>query len=248
MNKVTKILLIIFFILLFAFIILKSYTQDMNDMSLKVGTPVGGGELTMREYYTLVQCIETYNDYLKSGDYQTAYNILGSSYRNYADFETYEKNMQSKNIGKMQVENIDIVTKTTFKIYTSTSGEKENYSIILDNEKDRFSIYPESFLDYAQKNETITKKGLKCKLIDYVVNIDKTYFNFEITNTSKKEIIEISNSILTTNLMDTIENKEIIQIEPGETKKITLEYKTTYAFPTQLVLERDNLQYSFKFN
>ena len=251
MNKITKFLLIILLILIGAYFLLTGFVKETDNIADKVGARVGGGELSVTEYYSLAQCFETYKNYLSKKDYNTAYIMLGHLYRRYVPYEEYEKNILTKNVSEMQIEDINIITSTTFDLLVDTSGEKEHYSIIIDNKTNKFTLLPESFLDYKAIDIEESKKKLECTLKDYVVYIDKCVLNFEIKNNNKKEEINISKATLFTNMESTLENNEIISIKPGETKSIQIAFETDYEFPTKVVLERienkKSIEYSYEF-
>lgn len=237
MNKITKFLLITCLILFIICMLVMRYDSEMNDMSAKVGAKIGGGELTMSDYYTLVQYMDMYKESILHEKYELAYSFIGSSYKNKVSYKEFTNNIPS-NIDKMQVAQIDRITNTTFNVSLDMSGEFYNYSIIIDKEANDFEILPDSFLDYQKVDKKKKKKGLQCLLTDYTVNCNNCILNFEIKNTSK-ESVQISNSTLYTNLRDVIENEEQIEIQPGETKVVSIMYETDYAFPTKVVLERN---------
>lgn len=201
MNKFTKFLIVLSMVLLVLYIILSNYNIKQNDISSKVGAKLGGGELTMREYYTLAQCIETYTKYLNEEDYETAYNMLGTTYRNYVSYEEYASKVQEEDVTDMEIKDIDVISATTFKVVGDVSGDEKYYSIIVDNDLNRFSIYPESFLNYTEINQKVSKKKLDVRLIDAKVTIDKCIMQFEFTNNSPKDTVKFSKmSLLTTSL------------------------------------------------
>lgn len=251
MNKITKYLLILFFILLFIVFLLKGYEKEQIDIARKIGPKVGERELSMTDYYNLTQIIEdTYKDYLLKQDYKTAYSMLSKNFRLYLPFDEYEKEMSNKDNSKLKVADIKRVTKTTYHVKTNMSGE--DFTIIIDKEDNKFTLLPKSFLDYVKPNIIVSKKNLKCTLIDYVVNINQTVFNFDLKNESKEEI-KLERGILYTNLDDTVQSDLNIVILPKETKRVSITFDTNYAFPSKLILDRENngknnIEYSFKLD
>lgn len=233
MNKIKKFLLVILCILAFAYFILNNYTKELENMSLKVGQKIGGGELSMDEYYSLLQYFQTYQNYISKGEYKIAYNMLGASYRNYISYEEYEKRIVDSNIKDINIEGIDIITATTFDLITDLSGEKEHYSLIVD---EKLKLYPESFLDYKFLEMKEKDKKVQFLLKDYIVEIDKCILNLEIKNNNSKEV-NIKEAILYTNLNDIINLKEDIIIDANSTKSISLEFNTDYAFPENIILK-----------
>lgn len=235
MNKLTKLLLIIAAILLFFYLILINFNKELEDMPSKIGSKLGGGELTMSEYYTLSQFLQTYKDYISKKEYKTAYNMLGSSYRNYISYEDYEKNISNKNMNNLQLEDIKIITASTFDLLTDTSGEKAHYSIIIDKETNIPKLYPESFLDYKVVDIKENRKGTTTLLKDYTVNIDKCFLNLQIKN-NKNNNLKITKATLYTNLDDIVDYSDEVIVNAKDTKNISLSFDTNYAFPDKLVL------------
>lgn len=248
-NKITKFLIITCLILFALCMLVLKYDTEISNMSLKVGAKVGGGELTMSDYYTLVQYMNMYKESILNEKYELAYSFIGSSYRNKVSYEEFLGNLP-KNIDKMQVTNIDRITTSTFNISLDMSGETTNYSIIIDNKTDKFEIFPDSFLDYQEVNKKEKQKSFQCILKDYTVNTANCVMNFELKNTSKNDI-QISSSTLYSNLDDVIKNEEIIEVKAGESKNVSITYKTDYSFPEKVVLVRNiensekTLEYTF---
>lgn len=236
-NKITKFLLITCLILFILCMLLLKYKTEHSDMSLKVGAKVGGGELTMADYYTLVQYMNMYKESILNEKYELAYNFIGSSYKNKVSYEEFLNNLP-KNIDKMQVTNIDRITTSTFDVLLDMSGEITNYSIIIDKEANKFEILPDSFLDYQEVDKKEKQKGLQCVLKDYTVNTTNCILNFELKNTSKKDL-QISNSTLYTNLDDVIKDENSIEVKAGEIQNISITYETDYAFPEKVILIRN---------
>lgn len=248
-NKITKFLLITCLILFILCMLLLKYKTEHSDMSLKVGAKVGGGELTMSDYYTLVQYMNMYKESILNEKYELAYNFIGSSYKNLVSYDEFLETLPS-NINKMQILEIDRITLSTFNVLLDMSGENTNYSIIINNETDKFEILPNSFLDYQEINQKESKKKLQCVLKDYTVNTTNCILNFELKNTSKEDI-QIMSSTLYTNLDDVIKDESSIEVKAGESKNISISYETDYAFPEKVVLVRNikngekTLEYTF---
>ena len=72
MNKITKFFIYLIIFLGVLCIILSGYVNENEDIKNKIGSKIGGGELTVKEYYTLSQCIETYKNYISKKDYERA--------------------------------------------------------------------------------------------------------------------------------------------------------------------------------
>lgn len=248
-NKVTKFLLITCLILFVLYILILKYDSDTNNMSLKVGTKITGGELTMSDYYTLVQYMNMYKESILNEKYELAYSFIGSSYKNKVSYEEFLNNLPN-NIDKMQVLDIDRITISTFNVLLDMSGESATYSIIVDSDTDNFEILPDSFLDYQEVNKKESEKKLQCVLKDYTVNITNCVLKFELKNTSKEDI-QIVSSTLYTNLEDVIKDENIIEVKAGESKNVSIVYPTDYAFPEKVVLVRNikngekTLEYTF---
>lgn len=236
MNKITKFLLIILCILAFAYFLLSNYNKEMEDMPSKVGAKIGGGELTMNEYYSLIQYFDTYKDYVSKKEYKSAYSMLGASYRNYLSYDEYESKISKKEMDKLQIDDVNIITASTFEIVTDISGEKEIYSIIIDKQINKPKIYPESFLDYKNVEISKKQKNVKCILKDYIVNNDKCILNFEINNNNKNKFI-LNEATLYTNLADVVKVEEKVEVNSKEVKSFSLSFDTDYAFPNEVVLK-----------
>ena len=163
--------------------------------------------------------------------------MLGASYRRYISYEEFIDKLKEKNIDDFIIEDINIITDTTYEIVLGNSGERAYYSMVVDDTSRSSVIYPESFLDHKEINKKVNKKKVEITLKDYIVNIDKCILNFSIKNNSN-ETVNFSNSKLLTNEQGTIENDEGIVLNSKETKEITIEYDTNYEFPSQVTLCR----------
>ena len=236
MNKITKFLLIVFCILAFAYFLLSNYTKETEDMASKVGNKIGGAELTMNEYYSLIQYFDAYKDYVLKKEYKSAYSMLGASYRNYVSYDEYESKISKKEIDKLQIEDVSTITTSTFEIVTDISGEKEIYSIIIDKQINKPKIYPESFLDHKDVEISKNQKNVKCILKDYIVNNDKCILNFEISN-NNKEKFSLNEATLYTNLADVVTIGENVEVNSKEVKSFSLSFDTDYAFPNKAILK-----------
>lgn len=251
MNKITKILLIIVCFLLVIYFILNGYVKDSENIAKLIGNKVGGGELTMSNYYSLSQCIETYFHYLKDKHFETAYKMLNNNYKEYVSFENYKSEVLKYNYDNARVMNINPITTTTYNVVTDISGEKEDFTIVLNKDGISFLLFPNTFLDYQKINKKEKRKGLECNLEDYTVNTNNNTFNFTFSNNSN-ENISINSGTLITNLDDKIEKTIDINLSPKETKKISISFDTNYAFPKEIILyrntENDSLKYSFSID
>lgn len=248
MKKIIKFLCILICILLLILLLLKGYQIEQEDIAGKMGSKVGESELSMTDYYNLVQIIEnTYKDYLIKGDYNSAYSMLNINYRSHVSFDDYKEKMQSKDNSNLKVTGIKRVTQTTYHVTTNSSGD--DFTIILDKGENKFLLLPESFLGAKKINNKVSHNKLKCILEDYLVKVDETQFNIELTNSSKEEM-HITGGKLYTNLDDEIEVTFNITIPPKETKEIFASFRTDYAFPKKFILyrangEKEDLEYVF---
>lgn len=238
MRKSWKFMIGTLVVLFLIYVWLKNYTTSVVDMDSKVGSRVGGGELTMSEYYTLKSYMELYDKYLSEEKYDLSYMMLGIPYRRYVSYEEYLEKVKKDNLNDFLIEDINIITNTTYDVLLDNSGDKKHYTLVIDDNKSASVIYPESFLDYKEVNAKTHKNKVEIVLTDYVVNIDKCILNFAITNKSNKKV-DFSTSKLLTNEQSKIENNQEFVIDAKETKEITLEYGTNYEFPSQVMLCRN---------
>ena len=233
MKKPWKFMFGTLVVLFLIYLWLKSYTDSVVDMESKVGSRVGGGELTMSEYYTLKSYMELYRKNISEGKYDTSYRMLGITYREYIPYEKYIENLEKENINEFIIEDINIITDTTYDLILDNSGDKIHYSIIVDDSSNGSVIYPASFLDYKNINKKINKNKVEIVLKDYVVN--KIILNLSMNNNSNKKI-NFFNSKLITNGQGKIESDQNIELNAKESKDITIEYSTNYEFPSQVTL------------
>lgn len=257
MKKLTKFLLIIVCFLVAIYFLLTNFNKQTENMSSKVGYKVGGGELSMHEYYALAQYFDTYKDYMSKGEYKSAYNMLGITYRQYIPFENFERNIDKEKVKSLKLEDINIVTPSTYELVLNindsknASGEKIHYSIVNDTSIDRVYLYPDSFLDYKIIGDSEKTNKIKCELVDYIVYTDKTELNFEIKN-SKNEKFNMTEAILYTNLDDVITLNDALVINEKEVMKKVLSFETEYAFPKKIVLKGNvgnkDVEFVFEIN
>ncbi len=238
MKKSWKFMLITLIILFAVYLLVKNYTVSITDMPTKIGSRVGGGELSISDYYTLKSYIDLYKKYLSKGKYEEAYSMLGYSYKSYVPYEKYLENIKNDNIAEYALDGINIVTDTTYDVILSNSGDEKHYSMVIDSTSKNSVIYPDSFLEYKEVKDQVNKKKVEVTLNDYIVNIDKCVLNFKIKNNTN-DTVSFSSSTLLTDKQDTVQNEEKIVLNAKEEKEITLEYETDYAFPKQVALYRN---------
>jgi len=239
MNKITKFLLIVVCVLLFIYFLVNGYAKKSEDMSELVGSKIGGGELSTSDYYSLVQCVETYIDYLKQKDFEMAYQMLNNNYKEYVSYEKYQEKVAQKDYSQTNITDVEIITATTYRVTTTTEGQEEQFSIIIDGDSRRFLLLPESFLDYQKVNTKVFHHQLKCVLKEYVVYTDKSEMMFEVTNNSNKDAHLTMGKCWTT-FSDEIEKNVDITIKAKETIPITVSFETDYTFPKKVILYKNN--------
>ncbi|MBQ9314980.1 MAG: hypothetical protein IJ220_08360 [Clostridia bacterium] len=250
MNKITKFLLIIVCVLLVIYFFVNGYASKNENMAYLVGNKIGGGELSVSEYYSIAQCVETYQNYLAERNYETAYKMLNNNYKEYISFEEFKNKVSKKDYAKSVITDIEVITATTFHVKADVSGEKEDYTIIINSENSNFLLLPESFLDYRKSSIKTSKNNLNCELIDYLVNTNETVIHFDITNEGNEEI-KISGGKLYTNLDDQVENDIDVTIPAKTKKEISMSFETNYAFPNKVIIyrsngEKKNIEYNFE--
>lgn len=251
MNKFTKFLLIVVILLGGLCLLLNGYTKQKNDMELKIGAKLGGGELSVKEYYTLAQCILSYKDYILSGETEKAYDMLGKSYREYVTYEDYANDISNKDFESMLVKNINAITETTFEISTIISGEEEIYLIVIDRESNRFGIYPKGFIVSENTKANLKKKNLKFMISEYEVYNDRCIIRCNLENTSNKNEISINSiDLMSTDSDVSTYSGEHIKLTPGAQKEVVLEFATSYDFPKELILnwniKNKNVEYELE--
>ena len=248
MKKIIKFLCILICILLAIIFLLKSFQKEKVNIADKIGTKVGESELSMTDYYNLVQIIEnTYKEYLMKGDYETAYSMLNQNYRSYVSFSDYQEKMKNKDNSNLKVTDIKRISQTTYHVTTNASGD--DFTIIIDKGESKFLLLPESFLGAKKLNNSVSHNKLKCVLEDYLVKVGETLFNVKLTNNSNEDM-NITGGKLFTNLDDKIEIPFNITVPAKETKDIIVSFGTNYAFPKKLILyrangEKEDIEYVF---
>lgn len=248
MKKLIKFLVVVICILLFILFLLKGYQHEKEDIASKIGDKVGESELSMSDYYNLARIIEdAYRQYLVQGDYRTAYSMLHQNYRAYTSYEDFENKMSGRDNSQLKVANIKRVTQTTYHVMTNVSGE--DFTIIINQDESKFSLLPEAFLAYDNPNMTSKSNNLQCTLKDYLVNVNQTTFHMELKNTSEDEM-HITKGMLYTNLDDAVEKSLDMIIPAKQSKEISISFDTNYAFPSKLILYRENgkkadIEYTF---
>ena len=238
MKKPWKFMVITLIILFAVYLLVKNYSFSITDMSTKIGNRVGGGELGISDYYTLKSYIDLYKKYLSEGKYESAYSMLGYSYKSYMPYEKYLENIKNDNIKEYVLEGIDIITDTTYDAILSNSGDERHYSMVVDTTSKDSILYPDSFLEYKAVKDKVNKKKVEVILNDYVVNIDSCVLNFKIKNNTN-DTVKFSSSNLLTDKQDIVQNEDEIVLNAKEEKEITIEYETDYAFPKQVAFYRN---------
>ena len=89
MKKIIKILLSLILILAFLNITLSRYSDEMSDISRRLGNKITGGTISARDYARISELYKKYIEALKIKDYETAYNFLSYEYKQYKDYESF---------------------------------------------------------------------------------------------------------------------------------------------------------------
>lgn len=235
MNKVTKVLLFIVVILLVANFLLSRYSSEKTDMELKIGAKIAGGELSIKEYYTLAQCMESYRGYILSGETKKAYNMLGGSYRRYKTYDDYEMELQANDFSDFTIKDIEAITQTTFEAKAEINGEEHVFLIIIDNDSNTFAIYPDGFINEASPEDIkFSKKKLKCNVVGYKIYDDECIFDIELENTAGNDSLQLSKITLNSTDEDVFNYEEEIVLNSNEKRNVTLNFNTDYDFPESL--------------
>lgn len=236
-SVITKILLWLLGALIVVYIILTGAVKDELNMASKVGARLGGGELSIRENTIVASCINTYLQNIADQKYENAYGMLGASYRNHTPYEEWLIKAQSLDISNMIVKrsDIEIISKTTFCVPVAIGDDTTNYLVIINNNTNRFAIYPNEFLDYNNDPKQLTEQKITYTIKDYEVYGEKIILKLNVNNKNKKQL-SLTNIALDTVAGNRYEYSGDILVDSTSENTYTLEFKNDFSFPTNLAV------------
>lgn len=239
MKKIIKILLTLICIGIFAYITLSGYVDEKTDVSRRVGNKINGGTMSTTEYAAVSEAYGIYMDYLKSGDYATAYSFLSYEYKQYKTIEEFLNEIKEIKIDNVEVKEIRKMTDKLYSVIIDDGdGEKENM-VIFNSDSIRFFVVPDTFIEHKVVNGKLKKKNVQYEVIDTINYIDKFVVNMKITNISKKDSAYISKIELKNDGKKETDGSLIgFKLAPLESKEVTVEFETYIEFPNQIKISR----------
>ena len=240
MKKIIKVLIFLILICIVLNITLSRYVEEKSDISRRLGNVWTGAQISTYNYAAISKNFELYKNCILKEDYENAYKFLSYEYKKYKSIEEYINAIQDIHINEFEISKIIRRTEKMYSI-TLTNGNSEVIEnlMIFNEDNTSFSIVPETFIEYKEYNKKIKKKKVEYELVSTVNHIDKFVASINITNLSKSEVINISDIELVKNDVKHISgNLNEVEINPNETKNITIEFKTYIAFPEKLEITR----------
>ena len=240
MKKIIKVLLLLILICIIASLILSRYIEEKSDISRKLGNVWSGGEISTYNYATILKNFEYYLKILEKEEYKIAYKLAPYEYERYKLYDDFVEDAKKINYSEVQILEILKRTEKMYSIIFKTKTvEKMEYLMTFNEENNAFTITPETFLEYTEFSKTIKKKKVAYELVNTTNYLEKYVATIKITNLSKKENVNISNISLIQNDVKNIKgNINSVQLEPEETKIITVEFETYIDFPNKIEISR----------
>lgn len=242
--KLQKIFLIIIGILIILIFLVNILVPKEKTIEEKIGIADLMNLSTTDYTYVKELSVNKYFRHIKSKEYDIAYKMLSSEYKNIKSYEDFVKEAEKLNVNDVTIK--DIKSKGDY-VYAAditfggTTLTNTKYLIFADEFNEKiFYISPDKFIKYYISEYKMSKNNMKFKVLNYTVNSDTIIMNVEIENKSKKDNIEISQISIISNLGKTRDSlKEKIIIEPRETETIRLVFNTKYEFINKMQITRD---------
>lgn len=244
-KKVSKTLISLMIILIVVLVTFLNYAEQKEDVSQKIGNKIYGGTISTIDFAKIVKVYNTYNEMLKNGEYQEAYNALSYEYMQYKDYENFLKDIKNNEI-TIADEILDIRQLTAYMyMITVNAGETQFQSLIIYNPNSaKYHVVPNTLLEHKEINKKIKKDNVVYEILETNNYIDKFVLNMKIINLDKKNTAEIDNIKLNRNngLRMIKGNISNIELKPLEEKNISIEFETDIDFPKEIEISRTFLK------
>lgn len=245
MKKVTRTLIFVIIVLIVVLFTFLNYADKKSDVSKKIGNKIYGGTISTIDFAKVVKVYNLYNEMLKNGEYQSAYDALSYEYRQIKDYDTFLNDIKNKSI--VATDNISEVRQLTDYTYMVTSivNENEVQSLIIYNPSTaRYQIAPEAFIEHQNSNRKIKKDKAIYEVFETNNYVDKFVLTMKITNLDKKNTLTINDIKLDRDDgLKKIRGDFVgLKLAPLEEKELIIEFKTDIDFPQAIEISRTSLK------
>ncbi len=233
MNKIMKVLLIMITILILLMITVPRYVDRKVDISLKVGEPWHGGNVSVMEYNVISRYFHYFFNLVEEQDYEHAYAMTTLQYRLHDSLEDFIKKLESYPIDSFILKEVLPLSQNLFQVkYINNEVE---YSFLTLLSEGKMEIVLGDFLEekqYDDVNKTKSKVKYHLKKTENYTNQFLVYL--EVDNKRDTDIFlqDLTLQVEGHRLKEAIQERYIVPKK--QLKEVVLEFEMNFEFPAQI--------------
>ena len=189
-NRLKKAFWVLFVAYIFLFVFwaaINKYITVPKDIYTKVGSNSSGMSIPMNEAYIIEAAINAFKGYLKDENYDEAYNMCCSEYKQYKTLEEFIEYASTINPDTFKMKQIKAMTDYALEaqiVYASGDERVDTVYIIYPDEfkQNTYYLSPEKFI-YKYENQDFKNDGITLHVDKCLVFTDRV----EVTGTIKNE-------------------------------------------------------------
>lgn len=240
--KIVKRVFIAYLVVFIIMGLIQGAMKEEKTIEEKIGSyePIG---IPLKEaLYIKSYSIMPYVDYIKSGDYDSAYDMLTKEYRDMVSKEEYLQKIEGINWDTFDMQEIHMKAQDTYVAsikYEQNGEEKETEYLLFVNAYNSkiVEISPDKFI-YQYRDLIFNEDKVEVKVAECDIYINTITVKMTVKNKSLMQ--DMSFSGVTLGYGQNI-NKEVnceFTLKPGEEKEIAFTAETSYYLPNNIKIKR----------
>lgn len=240
--KIIRVVAIAYIVVIVVMNLVKGALKDEKTIEQKIGNyePIG---ITLKDaLYIKTYSITPYADYLKSGDYISAYEMLTDEYRSMVSEEEYKESLAGIDFDTFDMKDIHQKTEGTYVanvIYEQNGEQKETEYLLYasDYNPANIKMSPDKFI-YQYKDLGFTEDKVEVNVEECNIYIDSITLKMTVKNKSLMQEMKFSGVTLGYGKDINKEENMEFTLKPGEEKEIAFSVETSYYLPNNVKLKR----------
>ena len=243
-KKIQKILIVLIFIMGIAIFLLNKYVLQEMPIAERIGTATETSVTIEESLHIKTYSTTKYFSLLSDGEYEKAYQMLTDEYKAYMPYEQYLEKIKNFDYNNQGVKAVKQISQYGYiiKLENKDTKEETHYLVYMSDLNNKlFTISPDGFVYYNNKERKEESGILSAKLKDYLIFEDSIQFKLVLKNKTSKELtIDDIQAELTKG--GKINNKfESITLAAKEEREITfLVEDANYYIPKNVIIKTGN--------
>lgn len=243
-KKIQKILIVLIFIMGIAIFLLNKYVLQEMPIAERIGTATETSVTIEESLHIKTYSTTKYFSFLSDGEYEKAYQMLTDEYKAYMPYEQYLEKIKSFDYNNQGVKAVKQISQYGYiiKLENKDTKEETHYLVYMSDLNNKlFTISPDGFVYYDNKERKEESGILNATLKDYLIFEDSIQFKLVLKNKTSKELtIDDIQAELTKG--GKINNKfESITLAAKEEREITfLVEDANYYIPKNVIIKTGN--------